>query len=313
MILLLFGKERFLKYEAIESLKAKLFRDPSEQDLNFQSFDGEEHGAAPVLNFLSTAPFLAAQRMAVVWHVDELSEEDGERLVAALDTLPKSACLVLETEETNTKKKALIRDLSEKAEAKPCHTPFERDLPAWVEMHARKKGLTLERGTSAYLIGRVGPDLSALDGVVNELKLYVHPRTQATPAEAAAIAPSNPDEDVFKLAELLLDERKKEALRLIDGLYRSGSRAPEIVASLNGQLERYKKASRLMVAGRSASEIGEEMRVPRPFQNAFFHTLRKASKERLHRMQTALLECDESFKTGRAEERTSVERFVLTI
>ncbi len=313
MILLLFGKERFLKHEAISSLKTKLFRDPSEQDLNFQSFDGDEHAVALVLDFLSTAPFLASQRMAVLWNVDALSEEDGERLVAALGTLPKSACLVLETEETNTKKKALIRDLAEKVQSTACHTPFERDLSAWVEARSRQKSLTLERGVAAYLIGRVGADLSALDGVLNELKMYVHPRSQATAVEAAAIAPSNPDEDIFKLAELLLDERKGDALRLIDGLYRSGSRAPEIVAALAGQLERYKKASALLASGRTPVEIGEEMRLPRVFQAAFFQRLKKATQARLGTIQRSLLECDAAFKTGRAEERTSVERFVLTI
>ena len=313
MILLLFGKERFLKRETIDGLKAKLFRNPSEQDLNFQSFDGDEDPVARVLDFLSTTPFLADQRMAVLWNVDALSEEDAERLLAGLDGLPKSACLVLETEETNTKKKALIRDLAEKAQATACHTPFERDLPVWVEARSKSKGLSLERGLASYLIGRVGADLSSLDGVLSELKMYVHPRMQATVVEAAAIAPSNPEEDVFKLAELLLDERKTEALRLIDGLYRSGSRAPEIVASLTGQLERYKKASVLLAAGRSLTEIGEEMRVPRMFQTVFFQRLKKASKDRLRTMQKALLECDESFKTGSAAERTSVERFVLTI
>ena len=313
MILLLFGKERFLKNEAITGLKTKLFQNPPELDINFQSFDGDEHAVVQVLDFLLTAPFLASQRMAVLWNVDALTDEDGERLVAALDTLPKSACLVLETEETNTKKKALIRDLAEKAQATACHTPFERDLPAWVEARSRLKSLTLERGVASYLIGRVGPDLSALDGVLNELKMYIHPRTQATAVEAAAIAPSNPDEDVFKLVELLLDERKAEALRLIDGLYRSGSRAPEIVAALAGQLERYKKASMLMASGRSLTEIGEEMRLPRMFQAAFFQRLKKAPKDRLGIIQRSLLECDESFKTGRAEERASIERFVLTI
>jgi DNA polymerase-3 subunit delta len=311
MILLLFGKERFLKREAIADLKARLFRNPSEQDLNFQSFDGEEHGAAPVLDFLSTVPFLADQRMAVLWNVDTLADEEGQRLVASLGNLPSNACLVLETEETNTKKKALIRAIAEKAQSTACHTPFEKELPGWVETRARKKNLTLERGTALYLLGRVGADLSALDGVLNELKMYVHPRTQATVAEAAAIAPSNPDEDVFKLAELLMDERKTEALRLIDGLYRSGSRAPEIVAALAGQLERYKKASALLASGRPPSDIGEEMRVPRVFQVAFFQRLKKAPKDRLRTLQKALLECDESFKTGRAEERISVERFVL--
>lgn len=316
MTLLLYGKERFLKDEAIAELKAKFFRSPSELDLNFQAFDAEEHGAAGALDFLLTAPFLASKRLAVLRHVDKLEEEEAARLLAAIDGLPDTACLVLETEETNTKKKALIRDLAEKAETRACHTPFDKDLPGWIETRARKRRFTLERGVAAFLLSRVGADLGALDGALNDLALYVHPRQGAGLADAQAITPSNPDEDVYKLADLLLESRKKEALSVVDGLYRSGARTPEIVGALAGQLDRYRKALALASTGLPQAAIADQLRLPafpafvRP---QFFERLKGVSEAKLGRLQKALLSCDESFKTGRAGDRISVERFVLAI
>jgi len=312
LILLLFGKERFLKDEAVADLKKKIFLSPSELDLNFQSFDAEEHGIHAALDFLWTAPFLAAKRVALVRNVDALAEEDGKRLLKALQELPSTACLVLETEQTNTKKPVLLRDLAEKAETVACHTPFDSQLPAWVENHSKKKKLALERGAAAALINRVGADLGMLAGALNELALYVHPRLSASIADVQAITPSNPEEDVFNLADLLLQDRKKEALVVMDGLFRSGARAPEIVGALAGQLERFKKARTMVSVGRPESQIAEEMRVPRFVQAQFFQRLKGLSESRLRRMQKALLDCDESFKTGRAQERVSVERFVLS-
>lgn len=313
MTQLLYGKERFLKDEALADLKTRLFRNPSELDLNFRAFDASGHGVRDAIDFLSTVPFLAEKRMAVLWGVDALSEADGERLLAALDGLPKTACLVLETGQTNTKKDALIRALAEKMTALACHTPFEKDLPAWIEKRSKKKGLSLERGVAAHLARRVGADLALLDGALNETALYIHPRKNASSADIDAITASNPEEDVFKLADLLLENRKKEALEALDGLFRSGARSPEIVGALGGQLERYKKALALLSAGGSALEIAGQMRVPWPHQNAFVQRLKGTSTPRLRKLQRALLECDESFKTGRWEERVSVERFVLTV
>jgi DNA polymerase-3 subunit delta len=310
--LLLYGQERFLKDEALATLKAKLFRDPSERDLNFQAFDADEHPVSAVLDFLATAPFLASNRLAVLTNVDSLEEEELDRLVSSLGTLPASACLALETEETNLKRSPNVRALAEKAQAVACHPPFDKDLPAWIENRSKKKGLALERGAAASLGARVGADLATLDGALESLALYVHPRLAATLADVAALAPSNPEEDVFKLADRLLEGRKKEALGLVDGLYRSGSRAPEIVAALAGQLERCRKARAALEAGRSMLEVGEEMRVPRFFQAAFFQRLKNLSDRRLAELQKGLLDCDESFKTGRAEERVSVERFILS-
>ena len=312
MILLLYGKERFLKDEAVADLKAQLFRNPSELDLNFQSFDAEEQGISPALDFLWTAPFLASKRLALVRNIDALTKEGGERLLTALKGFPATACLVVETEQTNTKKHSLIAALAEKAQAVACHTPFDKDLPSWLENCSRKKGLALERGTAAHLVGRVGADLAMLDGALNELALYVHPRQSASIADVQAITPSNPEDDIFKLVDLLLEDRKKEALIVMDGLYRSGARAPEIVGALAGQLERFKKALAMVSLGRPQAQIAEEMKVPRFFQAQFFQRLKGLSETRLRRMQKALLECDESFKTGRAQERVSIERFVLT-
>jgi DNA polymerase-3 subunit delta len=311
--LLLFGKERFLKDEALAQLKTKLFRNPSEQELNFQSFRAGEDNVASVIDFLSTAPFLASARMAVLWGVEELSDAETDRLAAAIDRLPATCALVLETSETNTKKNSAVAVLAEKASPKACHTPFDRDLPGWIETRSRKKGLVLERGTASFLIDRAGRDLAVLDGLLEELKLFIHPRVTLTVAEAAKLAPSNPDEDVFRLTDLLLEDRKKEALRALDGLYRSGAKGPEIVSAIASQLERYKKGLASLSSGRPPDEIAEQMRVPRPYRAAFFQSLRRASDGKLRKIQKELLACDTSFKTGLAGERLAIEKFILGI
>ena len=244
--------------------------------------------------------------------MDALEDEDRERLLAGLDQLPSSACLILETTQTNTRKDPFIQALADKTTIQTCHPPFENELPVWIENRAKKKGLGLERGLAFFLAERVGAELSGLENALEELSVYVHPRRQATTQDARNLIQKTSQEDVFKLADRLLEGKKKKTLHVIDSLYRQGARAPEIVAALNGQLERYKKAMTALGEGRSRGDLADEMRIPKMHQGAFFSKLEKTSGERLRRLQRSLLDCDESFKTGQAQERFSVERFILT-
>lgn len=290
-----------------------MFKSPSEEDINFQSFHAEHDEVNAPLDFLKTAPFLADKRLAVLWGADLLEEEEQGKLLKDLSLLPSSACLVLESEQTNTRKNAFLSILSEKIATQACHTPFEKDMPVWIENRARKKGLTLGRGVGMFLMNKIGGDLSNIDNALEQMLLFVYPKNQATLEEAQKLVGGDSVENVFRLADCLLDQKKKEALSILESLYRSGVRAPEIVASVSGQLERYKKAFSALNEGKSRADLADELRVPKMHQGPFFLRLDRMSKEKIVRIQRALLECDESFKTGQAEEKFSVERFILTI
>ena len=309
---LLIGKEHFLKKEFILALRQRLFPDGSNLKLNFQEFVAERDLFRSFLDFLLTTPFAADRRLAVWWGVDLLPKEEQERLAAFLEKLPSSSVCVLESEQTNAKRDAFLRKLAEKAKLVPCHTPFERDLPAWVESRAKKINSSIDRPAALFLIACAGADLARLDSALEQLSLFVHPKRIITLEDARALFQKKSHEDVFQLAEFLHDCRTDQALRVTDALFRHGTRAPEIIAALAGQLERWKKGARQLEAGRALSEIAQDLRVPAFFQDSFFTRLKKLSMERLQKLSEALLVCDESFKSGQMEERLALEKLIWT-
>ena len=309
---LLIGKERFLKREFILALRTRLFPDDPRSSLNYQEFTAEQESLHSFLDFLSTAPFAADHRLAVLWGVDLLEEEEQEVLLAALEKIPAPSHCVLETEQTNAKKDAFLRKLAEQAKLTACHTPFDRDLPGWVEARARKSGCRVERSAALFLIACVGAHLAELDSSLEQLSLFVHPKQSIGLEDVRALFQKKSHEDVFHLAELLHDRRPAQALRVTDSLFREGTRTPEIVAALSGQLERWKKGARQLAAGRALPDIAQDLRVPVFFQEPFFARLKKLSMERLETLTEALLACDESFKSGQAEERLALEKLIWT-
>ena len=309
---LLIGKERFLKREFILALRERLFPDDPNPGLNYQEFTAEQDPLHAFLDFLNTAPFAAEHRLGVLWGVDLLEEEEKESLLEGLKKLPASSVYILESEQTNAKKDALLRELAEKAKLTACHTPFERDLPGWVETRAKKIGCHVERSATLFLIACVGANLAELDSALQQLSLFVHPKQNVGLEDVRALFQKKSHEDVFYLAELLHDRRPSQALRVTDSLFRQGTRTPEIVAALAGQVERWKKGARQLEAGRALPDIAQDLRVPVFFQESFFARLRKLPMDRLETMTEALLACDESFKSGQAEERLALEKLIWT-
>jgi DNA polymerase-3 subunit delta len=311
--ILLIGKERFLKREAIVSLRRQLFPEDTQPGLNFQEFEADRDPLHSFLDFLLTAPFAANHRLAVLWGIDSLPAEEKAILMSFVETLPDSSVCMLESEQTNAKKDSFLRKLAEKAKLVPCHTPFERDLPAWVESRAKKISCSLDRHATLFLIACTGAHLAELDSALEQLSLFVHPKQMISLEDARAMFRKKSHEDVFQLAEFLHDRRPAQALRVTDALICAGTHVSEIIAALAGQWGRWKKGARGLEAGQSPAEIAQELHVPVFFQDAFFMRLKKLSVERLSTLCEALLVCDESIKRGQTEGRLALEKLIWTI
>lgn len=309
---LLIGKERFLKKELIESLKAQWFPPGHDARLNAQEFHAKDCSVSEVMDFVNTAPFLAERRLAVVWGVDLFDKNEREIFLDAIEKCSPTGLLVLESEETNANKDAFLKKLSVTAKLTACHRPFERDLPGWAELRARKCGLSLERRATLFLIACCGGELSTLASNIEQLAVFVHPKTSASLTEAQHLFQKRPDDDVFGLADLLLEGKHAEALRVLDTLFREGARGPEIVASLATQIERWTKGVLRLAEGAKPDEIGRELKIPPFFQGPFFARLKNLPMAKLKKLTQSLLNCDENFKSGLATERLALEGFIWT-
>ena len=309
---LIVGKERLLKQEFIRDLQKKLFPGPSEASMNTQEWDLSESGSLDgLLDFVRTAPFLVEKRMAILRPVEDLEDADRKKLLASLAALPSSAVFLLVSEEAGTKKSAFLRDLETHCTLVACHTPFEKDLPGWVEQRVRKSGGTIDREASRNLVEKTGKDTGSLQNAVDELLLFTHPRTSITAQDINQLLGKTSEEDVFAIAEDLFQKNSRAALEKTESLFREGVRAPEVIGVLAGQLERMKHASDLLERGASAPEVASALRVPSFVQQKFFIQLKKTSKAGIVRMQKRLLECDLSIKEGRSADRLALERFIL--
>lgn len=307
---LLFGKDPFVKRRAVRSVREKLFPKGAGADLNFREWDAERDGWTEALDFLRTSGFLSEKRLAVLHNVDGVDAPD--RFLEAVRDLPGWATLLLETSETNVRKNEFLQKLSEIAAPVPCHTPFERDLPGWVAGRAREAGFKIDGSAARVMTERLGRDLGTLDGAVETLALFIHPRREANAADVTRLFSAWADEDVFGIVDRLIEGDAGAAIAAAERVMEQGGKAPEIFAVLAGQFERFSRAQAAVRAGRSPLDAAQAAGVHPYYREKFAGQLRAMGAAKLAGWMRGLLEADESVKSGVLPDRLALERFLST-
>ena len=308
---LLYGKEGFLKREFVQKLRADLFPKKQNLDMGFRRFEAPADSLGAVIDFLGSPSFFSTKKLAVFSGIESLDSEDKERLLDYTSQFPSETVLVLVSEESSVKKDSFLRRLAEKAKPVPCHLPFDKDLPQWVEGRARKTGKTLARDATVLLIERVGKDAAMLHSAIEQLAVYTHKETRIALKDAEALLGRSVQADVFGLIDALLEKKIRSALEILEALLKEGARIYEIVGAFSAQLERLGRIRALMEEGFPRDTIAGELRLHPFFADKIMKQAEKIPKVRLKLMLRNLLHCDEAVKTGKLGDRLALQHFVL--
>ncbi|MCG3176277.1 MAG: putative protein YqeN [Candidatus Omnitrophica bacterium] len=308
---LLAGNDPFLIAEKVQELRGRHHggRNPS-KGIDDRDFRCPEE-FADFLEWTRTYSFLGGAKFAVLRSVEELDDEDLERLSAYLQDPPKDCTVVLTCLQDKPTKSTLVAELTPHCQARTLSAPYRDKLPAWVADRLRKRGRRAQPGAAEEVVERIGTDLTALDEAAEQLAVYTEGRPEVTPQDVKDLLGRSASADAYELVDLILEARPERVLAAAIGMRRDGARAFEIVARLAGTLERLQRVSALQEAGWPPARIAETLRI-----NAYFRDKTLAQAARLggrtgEKVRELLLSCDADLKTGRMEEWKAFERFLL--
>ncbi len=312
-IYLLVGKEKFLKDEFIRELRRRLFPDSTDPGFNFQEFTAGKDSAGAVLDFLKTAPFLSKKRLAIFREMDRLGAEDREHITAYVQNPSPTGILVLVSDEGSVKKDTVLRKLSQETKLVSCHPPFDRELPLWIETRVKKTGKVIEKEAARALLERVGKGIADLASAIEVLSVYVGERNTIAQKDVETLLGRSIQGDVYALVDRLIEKNSKKTLETLELLFKEGARFQEIIGALAGQLDRLKQAREFLDARRAPSEIASELGVHPFYFERLLSQAKAVSVQGIRESLKRLLVCDESVKSGKVNDRTALERFILEL
>ena len=285
-----------------------------------------------VLDELRTLSFLSSRRLVIVEGADAFVDAYREVLEPYVADGFSGGHLILLLE-----RRGVLRTRFGKAVAKTgwvvdCAQLYDRpppwdkrtpvwdsDLSHWVVDRAKTKGLKIDPRAAFVLHERVGNDLGTLDEELEKIATLIAAQGDhtsdasriVTEETILAISGELREDSIFKLVDLILEGRRRDAAESVERLFErgyhnesgalvvdpAGIALPFIATSVN-RLRNLRRAHAMGGGGGTSEDWIREKLVQKPFLSRFQRQLRLTPPQRIQRLLDRLFELDRSIKRG---------------
>ena len=303
-----YGQEEFLIEKEIKKLKNELL-DVSFLSMAYKVFDNPSLNQ--LIEILQAAPLMFGNTLSIVY-IDKylignkfsLDDKQIADIDAALSSVSDSVNIIFVCKiprEDNKKpdsRKKFYKTISKYSQVREFaqYKNYDKTLPSVISSMAKDKGLGVNIDCCSFLVEQLGVNLTLIDSELEKLKVALHPEKTITKDAVKKYCTSS--EDVFVLADLIIDGNKNEILKQYNLL--TEKRHPlEIFSVLQSNFQRFifiKNYEKRM----SAKDMSLKLKLHEFIIMKTQEKLKKTSLDRLINIRENLIEAEYKLKTGQA-------------
>lgn len=309
---LFIGKDDYLKEEAIKKIERSILN-ASSRELDYKVFDAKTSESRDILEHISTLPFMASKRLAVVKNFEELSPEDIARIIGYLKVSANSACLIMDTEDDSVlkdypelSKYSVVSRFGELTDSQ-FHTRASQMLAA------TGRGKKIGRDAAMALKELYGSDLGSVSQELDKLSSFVGANTEISQDDIEKVSGRNLISSAFELTDAIELNDIKKALSIVSDLLLSGKKHYEIIGLLCWQMKRLFRARLLLDKGMPEARIANAVKIGMRYQARFFKHLRSSSLAQIESKLVVLLESDLDIKRTKYDPALVLEFAVIKL
>ncbi|MBP5493114.1 MAG: DNA polymerase III subunit delta [Clostridiales bacterium] len=311
-IYLFTGEEKYLIDRTVSSLK-KQWISPGAESLDFYNKDmgQSELSISDFQNFVGSPPFMSKFRLTVIHNAglwgpkapsDSKTVDAWKEVFAAV---PEWACVLFVEEKVDKRKKQMIDAVSQNGMLVDVAMLDEDTLEAWIRSRLEPQKIKISKDCMASLISRVDSSMRMIDNEITKLILYCQNTNTTTIDMKILEMLCLPDvhATVFNMTDAIGKKKPGQALELLEDLVRLKEPIPKIRLMLSRHI-------RHLIC---AKEIGSqeklvEMLKLHPFaaKNLVAQS-KNFTVEQLERIYNLCFESDQWVKTGKMDDRMSLE------
>ncbi len=169
-VYLFHSSEDFLLYEALSAVKEQ--RNTGDV-FNFDVFDikppDNDTPVEQIVDILNTLPLMSERRTIVIKNIQKLSKSDIKKMESYLANTSATSLLIMLHEGAAPK---LFDPSVLKGVTVIALTMQEKEIPLWIKVNAKKKGINLTDRAIEYLISFIGTDLGMLSAEIEKLACW---------------------------------------------------------------------------------------------------------------------------------------------
>lgn len=311
------GEEEHVKGKALDALRAKLLPEGLEA-LNETVLVNPS--ASDVIAAAETLPMMAERRLVLVRDSALLASgraaneaDESAKLVAYLDRLPETACIVFYVRGKADGRKKLTQALNKKATAVAFDPLDDHELHRWIQAQLRARGKTIAPGDASLLAFTAGRELLGLAQEIDKVAAYAGARPEVVRADIEAVVTPSLECTVFQLVDALVAGKEAEAFRLLGVMLERGEARIGILAMIARQYRNLLHWKLMQQAGIGEAEATKRLGVP-PFAMRRLKTQAQGEQAETLRAKLDLcVDTDFAIKSGKMREDAALERAMLRL
>lgn len=305
----LYGNEPYLIHDALRALKQKTLAG-GVTDFNFDSFFAPDTSPAHIKDVVETLPMMASKRMVVYRNVDKLKDKDWEVLQPLMDQ-PVESCTTVLVAEAIDKRKKFYKRLCEAGVVVELNSPFENQLPSWIEYIASRHGIEVSKEARLYMVQFIGTNLTEIDREVQKLRDYLGERKTVEPEDVLQVVTRSKVNSIFDLTRAIGERDTAAALTSLAQLLDHGQNEVGVVAMVARHIRILRGVRLGLREGLSGQKLSTKVGVPNFFLKEYIEQARQWDDGKLSSTMEALYETDKALKSSPISSHIWLENMIL--
>lgn len=304
---LLYGEEAYLKKQYKDKLTKAML--PEGDTVNYAYYEGKGTNPAELIDLAETMPFFADRRLIVVENSGFFKNATPE-LADYVKNMPETACFLFVESEVDKRGK-MYKSVKDKGRAVEMGRQDEKTLLYWLAGMVKKEGRQIKESTARYLVTKTGTDMENLEKEMEKLFSYTLGQTEITVQDVDEICTTQITNKIFDMVEAVATKQQKRALHYYYDLLALKEPPMRILYLLSRQFKLLMEVKDLSGRGYEKSQIAKTAGLHPFVAGKYIKQCHSFSKEELRSIMEDAANMEEMVKTGRLNDRMSVELFIV--
>jgi DNA polymerase-3 subunit delta len=313
-IVILWGKERFLKLEVLQLLKRELFGDEAEESFGDSTVQGKTADYLKVMDELKTVSMWQPRRLLILEEADEFVTAHRAQLENYVLSPARKSVFVIDvkTWPSNTKLAKLVKDQGLAIE---CQELAGAKLISWVmEWTKQRHKKTMMGQAASELVNLAGEGMGFLEREISKLVDYIGDRDKITPEDVQLLVGGWKTETTWTMLNAVRDQNYGEALELLDQLLDSGEAPMKLLGGIGFVFRKYAEATQRVQQGRPLTAALQEAKLHPREIDVGSQYLKRLGRERASQLMQILRQMDLNLKGGNPmKEQIQLEQMLLQL
>ncbi len=306
-IYLLYGEEAYLRRQYRDRLREAIV---GGDEMNCHYYEGKDISIGQVIDQAETLPFFAARRLIILEN-SGLFKAGGEEMAQYLNS-PAPTAFFLFVEQAVDKRSRLYKTVSSKGCVVEFPIQDEKTLKRWVLGMVKKEDKKISERALCFFLEKTGTDMDNIHREAEKLFCYCLDKEVITEEDINAICTKRIGNHIFDMVSAIADKKQKLALKLYYELLAQKEPPMRILFLIARQFNLLYQVKELRAKGYQNKAIGEKVGLPGFVAGKYVTQASRFKTQELRRAVEACVDAEEGVKTGKMNDRMSVEMLIIS-